>query len=370
MTISNENVKQVFNGTGLLTAFPFSIIYFAIQDAEIEVYLRDEAVSPVTETLLTITTHYTMVDGATDGYRYDGGTINMVTAPALTEKLIVKRKLNLRQDSFSPSPTTPYQPEEVEITFDKTIAKTQQVDEEVDRTLKLSLGTAVIDSEIPDGAGKFIKFNAAGTGFEVDDIDLAAQQSQIDSNTANIATNTAGIAANLAADAAQDANIAQNAADIASNTGLIGNNAAAISTNAGNITTNANAIAVLEARVSALEAFLGVTDNQLIFNNTAIEDITAMIFDSAVTSSVIIDFFIARKTGTGSKYTSGLLYVVWSEATATWRIEKGLEILDYAGVTFDVVTAGNLGQVNYTSGDLTGTGYTGDIHFNIRKFGV
>jgi len=371
MTISNENVKQIFAGDGANTSFPFSIVYFNAQDAEIKVYLRDESVSPATETLQTITTHYTMTDGTNDGYRYDGGTIEMITAPAATEKLVIVRELALRQDDFNPAPTASYQPEEVEVTFDRTTAKVQQVNEEIDRSIKAPIGSGITDLELPVDANKFIKWNSAGDGLETEAIDLTSLQSDIASNTANIGINTANIATNASGISTNASGIATNAADIVTNAANIGSNNSAILSNDADIATNAADIVTLQNRVNTLEAFLGSIGEQTILNNTATQDITDMLFDGDVNNSVIINFTIGRKTDTGSKYSSGILYLVYSEFTNTWRIEKGLETLDYAGVTFAVDTgAGKTGQVNYTSDDLTGTSYSGKIDYNIKTFEV
>ena len=48
--------------------------------------------------------------------------------------------------------------------------------------------------------------------------------------------------------------------------------------------------------------------------------------------------------------------------------KDAVQVPNLAGVTFEVVTAGNSGQVNYTSNNLPGTGYSGIIHYNIKKF--
>jgi hypothetical protein len=366
MTISNENVKQIFNGNGVTLSFPFSIVYFVA--GELKVYLRDE--TTFVETLLTLTTHYTVTPGVNDGYRINGGTLLMVTAPTSNQQVIVKRSLNLRQDDFDPAPTAAYQPEQVEVTFDRLVAMVQQLNELIDRAIKTSLGSGITSLELPVGANKFIKWNSAGTALELETIDLTTLQNDIIANTNNIAALGVTVAALSGAIAGLQSQIDDNTADIATNAGNIGNTNAALSATDANVLAAQNDILSIKNRLNELEGFLGLTGEQIIANNTADQALTDMSFSGSLLSAIIIDFTIARKTDTDSKYTSGILYLVFSETTNTWRIEKGLEVLDYAGVTFAVTTLAQLGQVKATSNNLSGTSYSGKIKYNIRKFEV
>lgn len=369
MTISNENVKQVFNGDGGNTTFPFSIIYF--DSEEIKVYLRDNTVSPATETLLTEITDYTLTDGTDDGYRIDGGTVEMNVAPTSDEDLIIVREMAYRQDDFDPAPTSAYQPNIIEVTFDKVVALIQQVAEVLSRTVKTSLGSGITDLVLPVAANKFLKWNAAGTALETEDIDLTSLQSQTNTNTSNIATNAAAISA-LALRVTQNENDIDDLEAVdAVLSGSIGNVAANLAGTQGDLDIAEAEIVTLKNRVNTLEAFLGTTGNQSILNNTADQILTDMIFDGEDYSAILIEFAIRRDTDTANKVCQGLLYLVFSNLTSTWQIEKGLEVIDYSGVTFTIpMTTGKIGQVKMTSNDLAGTSYSGKIYYNIKKFEV
>jgi hypothetical protein len=220
------------------------------------------------------------------------------------------------------------------------------------------------------GANKFIKWNSAGTALELETIDLTTLQNDIIANTNNIAALGVTVAALSGAIAGLQSQIDDNTADIATNAGNIGNTNAALSATDANVLAAQNDILSIKNRLNELEGFLGLTGEQIIANNTADQALTDMSFSGSLLSAIIIDFTIARKTDTDSKYTSGILYLVFSETTNTWRIEKGLEVLDYAGVTFAVTTLAQLGQVKATSNNLSGTSYSGKIKYNIRKFEV
>jgi hypothetical protein len=369
MSISNENVKQIFTGDNSNTTFPFSIVYFDAD--EIKVYLRDESVSPATETLLTDITDYALTDGTDDGYRIDGGTVEMVVAPASTEKLIVIRELNLRQDDFNPSPTSAYQPEQVEVTFDRLVAMAQQLDEQLDRTVKTSPGSGISNLELPVAANKFIKWNSSGTALITEAIDLTTLQSDLDSAESNINTNAFAIAQlALRVTANEGAISALQLQDVT----LANQIGVALS----GVANNLASIGILQAqqvlfnnRLNALEDFLGTSGNQTILNNTADQVLTDMIFDGLNYSAIVVEFAIRRDTDTANKVCQGLLYLVFSNYTGTWRVEKGVEALDYAGVTFTMPnTVGKIGQVKMTSNDLAGTSYSGKIYYNIKKFEV
>jgi len=293
----------------------------------------------------------------------------MLTPPAATEKLVIRREMPIRQDDFNPAPTSSYQPEEVELTFDRGVALTQQVDEVNNRTIQLQLGTAVTDPVLPDGANKFIKFNSAGDGFEVEDIDLTSQQAQIDSNTTNIAINAGNIAANAAADAAQDVNIGNNAAAIAANTGDIGNNAA-------DILNLQNEQVVQNGRLDVLEAQFGnsyIQGSFVLANNTVDQIISALNFNGATDSSVMIRYEVDRHTDDYVEMHNGFinLFYKWYPVTDTsdWVIENGIYFGDIPLTTFglDVVSPGVV-ELKASTTDMTGANYTGKIKYHAFIF--
>lgn len=154
MTISSETVKQVFTGNGVTTSFAIPFTYST--SSEVKVYLRDEGVTPATETLKTITTHYTI----------SGGNVVMITAPAADEKLIIIRDTTNSQ-VFDPLSSAQLDGDSLELQLDKIVRMTQDNQEALTRAPLFPKGAGVSGIAFPEPvADDFIKWNAAGTALE------------------------------------------------------------------------------------------------------------------------------------------------------------------------------------------------------------
>ena len=88
MSVSDTDVKAIYQGNGSTTVFAIPFAFQSGDISHIKVYLRDETdVDAITETLKTITTHYTLNSATAPT------TVTMVTAPASDEKLIIVREI-------------------------------------------------------------------------------------------------------------------------------------------------------------------------------------------------------------------------------------------------------------------------------------
>jgi ABC-type nitrate/sulfonate/bicarbonate transport system substrate-binding protein len=83
MTISTTTNRASFAGNGSTTAFATGFKFFANSDLTVILVVDSTGV----ETTKTITTHYTVADAGVDA----GGTVTMVTAPAVGETLVIVR---------------------------------------------------------------------------------------------------------------------------------------------------------------------------------------------------------------------------------------------------------------------------------------
>jgi len=111
---------------------------------------------------------------------------------------------------------------------------------------------------------------------------------------------------------------------------------------------------------------------QALTNDAGPIDITFLSFDSANFKGAIFDFDIARRTDTGAnqRNESGTGRVTFDPDAATWGIviesEKDESGFADAEVTFNITAAG---QVQYTTTDLTGANYSGDLRIaGLKKF--
>ena len=158
MTISTTTIKNSYSGDGSTTQFNYT---FKITDQDdIEVIIRS---STGTETVKTITTHYT-VAGVGDA---NGGSITFTSGniPASTETVILRRDTPQTQ-TMDLIDNDPMSADTIEDAHDKAIAISQELQEEVDRSIKLSRTNTMTSTEFTtsatDRANKILAFDSAG----------------------------------------------------------------------------------------------------------------------------------------------------------------------------------------------------------------
>jgi len=160
MTVSNTTSKIRYTGNGTTTAFTFPFKIF--DNTDLEVYLITTATGA--SVLQTITTHYTVA--ITENA--DGGTVTMVTAPASTEELLIKRVLPRTQAVDLPAVSN-FPEESIENALDKLTMLTAELEEAIDRTFALgeTVDDSGIDTTLPTpSANKVIGWDSAGTALE------------------------------------------------------------------------------------------------------------------------------------------------------------------------------------------------------------
>lgn len=158
MTVSNTTAKQLYTGTGSLTTF--AIPFDAASNSEVEVILRDETSSPITETLQTVPTNYSITGG-------DPGTnVEMVVAPTATQKLLVRR-VNPKTQATDYADSGPFPAQTHENALDKQIRIMQEICEKLERTPKLPNTSPLSDQFLPEPTAlEFLRWNSAGTQLE------------------------------------------------------------------------------------------------------------------------------------------------------------------------------------------------------------
>ena len=158
MTISSTTVKNSYSGNGTLDTFNYTFKIFA--DADIQVIIRDAS---ATETVKTLTTHYT-VTGAGSA---SGGTIVFTAGniPTATETVVLLRDTTQTQ-AIDYIANDPFPAETHEEGLDRSIILSQELQEEVDRSIKISRTNTMTSTEFTVGpterAGKFLSFDSNG----------------------------------------------------------------------------------------------------------------------------------------------------------------------------------------------------------------
>jgi len=155
MTVSSLSVKNSYNGDNSTSSFAYT---FPIHStSELQVILR---AANGTETVQTITTHYSIVDNGAAG-----GQVNFVTAPATGVAVVLLRDTNLTQETDYIA-NDPFPAETHEAALDKLTLQQQELQEEVNRSLKLSRTNTMNSTEFivgsTDRAGKILGFDNSG----------------------------------------------------------------------------------------------------------------------------------------------------------------------------------------------------------------
>lgn len=362
MTITTTDVKSVYEGDGATVKFNIAFEYFA--NSDVKVYLRNNAVSPYTETLKTLNVHYTLTDLV--GLFYT--TITMVSTPVdnsggVGEQVIIIRSIPLTQMN-TPTGTG------VEDSLDRSVASLQELDERLDRSLTLPISETA-STVLPVGADKYIKWNAAGTALEVASISLTTIQNDINNAESDIdALEVRMLAAEGDIDDLEAAVVGIPAQLLALQNSVL--SLGSVDTSLQNqITILTASIVTLNGSLSDLANAFGLLTSQTIVNNQVTPlAITALTIDGDVYTSVICEFELRRRTTSNNLHSVGVLNLVFRD-NSVWETERGLTSFDIDGVTFTIETsAGNIGTVKYVSTSLAGAGYSGTMKMRIKKFEV
>ncbi len=158
MTLSTTTVSQSYSGNGSTTAFTFT---FPINStSELKVIERSANGTETVKSEGTGSANYSIVDNGASG-----GTVTMVTAPASGTTLVLIRDTSLTQESDYVE-NDPFAAETHEDALDKLQMQIQEVQEEVDRSMKLSRTNTMTSTEFTnsatDRASKILAFDSSG----------------------------------------------------------------------------------------------------------------------------------------------------------------------------------------------------------------
>ena len=158
MTVSSTTVKNSYSGNSSTTAFAYTFKIFA--DTDLEVIIRS---STGTETTKTLTTHYT-VSGAGDA---SGGNVTFTSGntPATGETVVIRRGVPQTQ-AIDYIANDPFPAESHEEGLDRATMTIQQMQEELDRSFKVSRTNTITTPEFTDSAAtradKALGFDSTG----------------------------------------------------------------------------------------------------------------------------------------------------------------------------------------------------------------
>ena len=399
MTISSTTVKNSYSGNGTLNTFNYTFRIFA--DSDLQVIIRD---ATATETVKVLTTHYT-VTGAGSA---SGGTIVFTSGniPTATETVVIRRALPQTQ-SIDYIANDPFPAESHEEGLDRSMMAIQQLQEEVDRSIKLSRTNTMNSTEFTvgdtDRAGKIFGFDSNGelvvsqelgtfkgnwsasTTYSARDIVkdtstnniFLANTAHTSSGSQPLTTNTDSAKWDLLVDAASATTSATNAAASAT---ASANSASAASTSETNAATSATT-----ATTKASEASTSATNAETA--KTAAE--TAQTAAEAALDN-FDDRFLGAKASDptvdndGDALTDGALYFnttddvmkVYDLTNTTWRqiqlstsdqANVNTVAADLSGSNTIGTVAGSIANVNTTATNIANINTTAGIDTEITN---
>jgi hypothetical protein len=159
MTVSSTTVKNSYSGNGSTTQFAYGYKIFA--DSDLIVIIRTDSTGA--ETVKTLTTHYT-VSGAGDA---SGGNVTFTSGntPASGQTVVIIREVPQTQ-AIDYIANDPFPAESHEEGLDRGTMTTQQVQEELNRAIKLSRTNTMTSTEFTvgatDRANKVLAFDSSG----------------------------------------------------------------------------------------------------------------------------------------------------------------------------------------------------------------
>ncbi|MDC0403237.1 hypothetical protein OAM14_03710 [Candidatus Pelagibacter sp.] len=157
MTISTTIIKSSANGNGSTTAFTYS--FKITDDDDIQVIIRS---ATGTETVKSKGTHYNV-----SGVGNNSGTVTFTSGnvPASGETVLLRRSTPQTQ-AMDLIDNDPMSADTIETAHDKVVAITQELQEQVDRSLKLSRTNTMTSTEFTtsatDRANKLLSFDSSG----------------------------------------------------------------------------------------------------------------------------------------------------------------------------------------------------------------
>ncbi|MDA9186568.1 hypothetical protein N9O39_00665 [Candidatus Pelagibacter sp.] len=158
MTISTTTIKNSYNGNNSTSAFNYTFKISA--ESEMQVIIRSSTGS---ETVKSLSTHYTISNVGNAG----GGAVTFTSGniPASGETVILRR-VTAQTQAMDLIDNDPMSADTIETAHDKAIAITQELQEQIDRSLKLSRTNTMTSTEFTidatNRAGKVLGFDTTG----------------------------------------------------------------------------------------------------------------------------------------------------------------------------------------------------------------
>ena len=327
MTVSSTTTKKSANGDGSNDTFPYDFKIF--DDDDIAVVIRTDSTGA--EATKTKTTHYTVTGvGSASGGNvvFTSGNI-----PVSGETVVLLRN-TARTQLTDYVANDPFPAESHEDALDKLTLITQELEEEIGRSLKVSQTNIIATSEFTDDAtaraNKVLGFDGSG--------DLQVTAGKVDTITSSVSAVSAGGTPTASATyTASSGALALAFGLVTGNTGATGNTGStgAAGSNAGLALTFSN---------STSDADPG--GGKLAFNNGTISSATVIFIDDNDDNGVDISTFVQSWDDVSNSTARGIVLVTKEGTASTYAMFK---------ITGSVTNASGYSKVTVTHVVSNGT---------------
>jgi len=303
MTVSSTTTRKSANGNGSDDEFPYDFKIF--DDDDITVIIRTDSTGA--ETVKTKTTHYTVsgVGSATGGnVTFTSGNI-----PASGETVVLLRT-TARTQLTDYVANDPFPAESHEDALDKLTFITQELEEQLGRSLKVSQTNVIATSEFTADAtaraNKILGFDGSG--------DLVVTEGKVDTITSSVSSVSAGGTPTASATyTASSGALALAFGLVTGNTGATGNTG---STGA----AGSNAGLALTFSTSTSDADPG--GGKLAFNNGTISSADTIFIDDNDDNGVDISTFVQSWDDASNATARGIILVTKEGTASTYAMFK------------------------------------------------
>lgn len=303
MTVSSTTTKNSYSGNGSATEFAYGFKIF--DDDDVTVIIRTNATGA--EATKTKTTHYT-VSGVGSA---SGGNVTFTSGNVPTSaQTVVLIRTTARTQLTDYVPNDPFPAASHEDALDKLTLITQELEENIGRSLKVSQTNIIATSEFTDDAtaraNKILGFDSSGN--------LVVTEGKIDAVTSSVSAVSAGGTPTASATySASSGALALAFGLVTGNTGATGNTGStgAAGSNAGLALTFSN---------STSDADPG--GGKLAFNNGTVSSASVIFVDDNDDNGVNISTFVQSFDDVSNATASGIILVTKEGTASTYAMFK------------------------------------------------
>lgn len=294
MTVSSTTTRNSYSGNGSTTEFAYGFKIF--DDDDITVIIRTDATGA--ETAKTKTTHYT-VSGVGSA---SGGNVTFTSGNVPTSaQTVVLLRTTARTQLTDYVANDPFPAESHEDALDKLTFITQELEEQLGRSLKVSQTNVIATSEFTADAtaraNKLLGFDGSG--------DLSVTEGKVDTVTASVSAVSAG------GTPTASATYTASSGALALAFGLVTGNTGATGNSAGMQLTFSN---------STSDADPGA--GKLALNNGTVASVTEMYFDDVDDNSAAIATFVQSFDDVSNSTARGIIHIEKEGTPATFALFK------------------------------------------------